>query len=60
MGLRDQLPENQLNVAMAEAGSKLMPEQAVELVRRIKQLRDVDTWNAWTLVIITIGTEEVC
>ena len=59
MGLRDQLPENQLNVAMAEAGSKFMPAQATELVRRIKQLKDVDTRNTWTLVIITIGTEEV-
>ncbi|CAK5121666.1 unnamed protein product [Meloidogyne enterolobii] len=60
MGLRDQLPENQLNVAMAEAGSKFMPSQATELVRRIKQLKDVDTRNTWTLVIITIGTEEIC
>uniref|UniRef100_A0A1I8BPX4 Lipase_GDSL domain-containing protein n=1 Tax=Meloidogyne hapla TaxID=6305 RepID=A0A1I8BPX4_MELHA len=60
MGLRDQLPENQLNVAMGEAGSKFMPSQATELVRRIKQLKDVDTWNTWTLVIITIGTEEIC
>uniref|UniRef100_A0A915LVZ1 Lipase_GDSL domain-containing protein n=1 Tax=Meloidogyne javanica TaxID=6303 RepID=A0A915LVZ1_MELJA len=32
MGLRDQLPENQLNVAMAEAGSKFMPAQATELI----------------------------
>ena len=59
MGFRDQLPENQLNVAMTEDGSKSMPGQAAELVRRIKRLKDVDTWNTWTLLIITIGTEEV-
>lgn len=59
MGLRNQLPENQLNVAMEDAGTKSMPEQANELVRRIGLLRDVDTWNTWTLLIITIGTEEV-
>ncbi|KAF7637021.1 Lipase_GDSL domain-containing protein [Meloidogyne graminicola] len=60
MGLRNQLPENQLNVAMEDAGTKSMPEQANELVRRIRLLRDVDTWNTWTLLIITIGTEEIC
>lgn len=59
MGHRDQLPEHQLNVAMAGAVSASMPEQAIELVRRIKQVKEIDTWNSWALVIITIGTEEV-
>lgn len=37
-----------------------MPDQARELVRRIKRLKEIDTWNSWALVIITIGTEEIC
>jgi hypothetical protein len=59
MGQRDQLPEHQLNVAESGALSTSMPDQARELVRRIKRLKEIDTWNSWALVIITIGTEEV-
>uniref|UniRef100_A0A183CS28 Lipase_GDSL domain-containing protein n=1 Tax=Globodera pallida TaxID=36090 RepID=A0A183CS28_GLOPA len=60
MGQRDQLPENQLNVAVSGASSSSMPKQASELVRRMKQLRELDVFNTWALVIVTIGTEEVC
>ncbi|KAL3123653.1 hypothetical protein niasHT_005681 [Heterodera trifolii] len=60
MGQRDQLPENQLNVAVSGASSSSMPGQAVELVRRMKRLRELDVFNTWALIIVTIGTEEVC
>lgn len=33
--------------------------KANELVSRMKQLKEVDVFNTWTMVIITIGTEEV-
>jgi hypothetical protein len=59
MGQRDQLSEMQLNVAMSGAKSASMPDQARELVRRVKQLKEIDTWNTWAMIIITIGTEEV-
>jgi hypothetical protein len=59
MGARDQLPDHQLNVAMGGAKSSDMPEQAHELVRRLATLKDVDVYNTWSMVIITIGTEEV-
>lgn len=35
-----------------------MPAQARELVKRIKNLKEVDV-STWAMVIITIGTEEV-
>uniref|UniRef100_A0A183C6W6 Lipase_GDSL domain-containing protein n=1 Tax=Globodera pallida TaxID=36090 RepID=A0A183C6W6_GLOPA len=60
MGQRDQLPDNQLNVAVSGASSSSMPKQASELVRRMKRLRELDVFNTWALVIVTIGTEEVC
>ncbi|KAI6179552.1 Phospholipase B1, membrane-associated [Aphelenchoides besseyi] len=60
MGSRDQLPDHQLNVATAGATSSSMPEQAHELVRRLSVLKEIDVYNTWALIIITIGTEEVC
>lgn len=60
MGTRDQLPDHQLNVAEGGATTKNLPGQARELVSRINRLKDVDVRNTWTLVIITIGTEEIC
>jgi hypothetical protein len=59
MGSRDQLPDHQFNVAMGGANSAAMPEQAKELVRRLSMLKEVDVYNSWAMVIITIGTEEV-
>uniref|UniRef100_A0AAF5Q0X5 Lipase_GDSL domain-containing protein n=1 Tax=Wuchereria bancrofti TaxID=6293 RepID=A0AAF5Q0X5_WUCBA len=60
MGTKFQLPYHQLNVAESGATSSSMPLQAKELVKRLKALREVDINNEWTLVIITIGTEEIC
>ncbi|VDM24096.1 unnamed protein product [Toxocara canis] len=60
MGTRNQLPAHQLNVAEGGATSSSMPEQARELVRRMKALREVDADQEWAMVIITIGTEEIC
>ncbi|PAV91599.1 hypothetical protein WR25_20759 [Diploscapter pachys] len=60
MGTREQLPEHQLNVAQADAKTDNLPDQAKELVRRLKKLRDVDYTSEWVMVIVTIGTEELC
>ncbi|VDN24783.1 unnamed protein product, partial [Cylicostephanus goldi] len=60
MGTRDQLPETQLSVAESGATTDKMPEQAKELVRRLKNLVEVDYTQHWVMVIVTIGTEEVC
>ncbi|KAJ1372611.1 hypothetical protein KIN20_034804 [Parelaphostrongylus tenuis] len=60
MGTRDQLPETQLSVAESGATTDMMPEQARELVRRLKNLVEVDYREHWIMVIVTIGTEEVC
>ncbi|KAK0408792.1 hypothetical protein QR680_004159 [Steinernema hermaphroditum] len=60
MGTSEQLPIHQLNVAEEGATSATMPQQAKELVRRMRLLKEVDVWNTWTMVIITIGTEEIC
>ncbi|VDO28353.1 unnamed protein product, partial [Haemonchus placei] len=60
MGTRDQLPETQLSVAESGATTDKMPEQARELVRRLKNLVQVNYMDHWTMVIVTIGTEEVC
>uniref|UniRef100_A0A8R1XMN3 Lipase_GDSL domain-containing protein n=1 Tax=Onchocerca volvulus TaxID=6282 RepID=A0A8R1XMN3_ONCVO len=60
MGTKFQLPYHQLNVAESGASSSSLPSQAKELVKRLKALREVDINNKWTLVIITIGTEEIC
>uniref|UniRef100_A0A915PP32 Lipase_GDSL domain-containing protein n=1 Tax=Setaria digitata TaxID=48799 RepID=A0A915PP32_9BILA len=60
MGTKLQLPYHQLNVAEGGASSSSMPSQAKELVKRLKALREVNIHNEWTMVIITIGTEEIC
>ncbi|VDM67516.1 unnamed protein product [Strongylus vulgaris] len=59
MGTRDQLPETQLSVAESGATTDKMPEQARELVRRLKNLVEVDYTQHWIMVIATIGTEEI-
>ncbi|KAH7728592.1 GDSL-like Lipase/Acylhydrolase family protein [Aphelenchoides avenae] len=60
MGTREQLPEHQLNVAVSGATTATLPAQATELVRRINRLKEVNVRDTWAMVIITIGTEEVC
>ncbi|VDN07133.1 unnamed protein product [Thelazia callipaeda] len=60
MGTRSQLPDHQLNVAEDGATSSSMPSQARELVRRFNLIRGVNFTDVWTLVIITVGTEEIC
>uniref|UniRef100_A0A0N4ZNE9 Lipase_GDSL domain-containing protein n=1 Tax=Parastrongyloides trichosuri TaxID=131310 RepID=A0A0N4ZNE9_PARTI len=60
LGTKDQLPKSQLNLAQVNANSQDLPGQAKELVSRIKGIKDIDTYNTWTMVIITIGTDEVC
>ncbi|PIO66758.1 hypothetical protein TELCIR_11514 [Teladorsagia circumcincta] len=41
-------------------GMRVMVEQARELVRRLRNLVQVNYRDHWTMVIVTIGTEEVC
>jgi hypothetical protein len=60
MGSREQLPEHQLNVAVSGATSSSLPSQANELVARINRLKEVNVRKTWAMIIITIGTEEVC
>uniref|UniRef100_A0A915CR11 Transposase Tc1-like domain-containing protein n=1 Tax=Ditylenchus dipsaci TaxID=166011 RepID=A0A915CR11_9BILA len=60
MGSREELPAHQLNMAQSAASSSSMPQQATELVNRIKKLKEVDIYNNWAMIIITVGTEEVC
>lgn len=60
MGTREQLPEHQLSVARTGATSVDMPEQANELVRRLGRLHEVNFKEHWVMIIITIGSEEVC
>uniref|UniRef100_A0AC35UG40 Bromo domain-containing protein n=1 Tax=Rhabditophanes sp. KR3021 TaxID=114890 RepID=A0AC35UG40_9BILA len=60
MGTKDQLPKHQLNVAVSGSNSSFLPNQAKDLVDRIKKVKEIDTYNTWTLVLITVGTEEIC
>uniref|UniRef100_A0A0K0G309 Lipase_GDSL domain-containing protein n=1 Tax=Strongyloides venezuelensis TaxID=75913 RepID=A0A0K0G309_STRVS len=60
LGSKDQLPKSQLNLAQVNTNSGDLPKQAHELIGRLKLIKDVDTYNTWTMVIITIGTDEVC
>ncbi|EGT38024.1 hypothetical protein CAEBREN_02518 [Caenorhabditis brenneri] len=59
-GMGADLPDHQLNVAQTGATTKDLYKQAVELTRRVKKLTEVDYKNEWIMIIITIGTEELC
>ncbi|UMM13294.1 hypothetical protein L5515_001651 [Caenorhabditis briggsae] len=59
-GMGADLPDHQLNVAQTGATTKDLYSQAVELTRRVKKLTEVDYMNEWIMIIITIGTEEIC
>ncbi|KAL6734991.1 hypothetical protein Aduo_005474 [Ancylostoma duodenale] len=61
MGTRDRLPDYQLNVAESNTETENLPEQATELVRRLRSLMPMYTLRQkWTLVTIATGTEEFC
>ncbi|KAF1770696.1 hypothetical protein GCK72_002517 [Caenorhabditis remanei] len=59
-GMGADLPDHQLNVAQTGASTKDLYKQAVELTRRIKKLTEVNYLEEWIMIIITIGTEEIC
>ncbi|GMT15245.1 hypothetical protein PFISCL1PPCAC_6542, partial [Pristionchus fissidentatus] len=59
MGGRSNLPDHQFNVAISGAKTKDMPEQADELVRRIR-VHTTELDDKWVMVNIPIGTEEIC
>jgi len=55
------LPDTQFNVAKINAESDTMPGQANELVRRLHlHYTDEELTKKWVMVIITVGTEELC
>ncbi|KAF8362639.1 hypothetical protein PRIPAC_89562 [Pristionchus pacificus] len=59
MGSRDRLPDHQFNVANSGARTRDMPEQADELVRRVK-LHAHELEDKWLMATMAIGTEEMC
>ncbi|GMR37601.1 hypothetical protein PMAYCL1PPCAC_07796, partial [Pristionchus mayeri] len=59
MGSRDRLPDHQFNVAISGARTKDMPEQADELVRRVK-LHAHELQDKWLMATMAIGSEEMC
>uniref|UniRef100_A0A7E4VAK4 Lipase_GDSL domain-containing protein n=1 Tax=Panagrellus redivivus TaxID=6233 RepID=A0A7E4VAK4_PANRE len=60
MGSRNDLPPYQLNVAVPNANSGDLPEQATELVRRLEKMNDFGVKSKWTMVVVVIGTQELC
>ncbi|KAK0395729.1 hypothetical protein QR680_001401 [Steinernema hermaphroditum] len=61
MGTIDILPEHQFNVAQTGARTNDIPSQAEMLVKRIHNFYDDNEYiDKWILIIITIGTEEIC
>ncbi|CAI5439385.1 unnamed protein product [Caenorhabditis angaria] len=58
-GMGSNLPDNQLNTARSNATVGSLPSQARELVRRLKTSKP-NYGREWVMVIITIGTEELC
>lgn len=59
-GMGADLPNHQLNVAVTGATTEDLPDQARRLTRRLKKLSELDYHNEWIMIIITIGTEELC
>ncbi|VDN59829.1 unnamed protein product [Dracunculus medinensis] len=60
MGKKTELPNNQLNIAEDGATCSGLPAQAKELVDRINNLHNIDVKREWAMIIITIGTDEIC
>jgi hypothetical protein len=61
MGTADKLPDNQFDVAAIGAETDTMPAQADELVRRIQRhYTNEELQEKWVMVLITVGTEELC
>ncbi|CAI4229687.1 unnamed protein product [Auanema sp. JU1783] len=59
MGDREQLPAYQYNVAQSNSETEHLPEQAVELVFRMRKYTKRLN-EKWTLIIIATGSEEFC
>jgi phospholipase B1 len=56
----DTQPNTQLNVAMSGASTSRMPQQAEDLVRRIRESEEVDFDTDWKLVTVYIGGNDIC
>ncbi|CAJ0606869.1 unnamed protein product [Cylicocyclus nassatus] len=61
MGKRSRLPDYQLNVAESNTETEDLPEQATELVRRLRSIMTpYELSKKWVLLVIATGTEEFC
>ncbi|CAJ0586579.1 unnamed protein product, partial [Mesorhabditis spiculigera] len=61
MGTVDQLPHYQFNMAESKATTRDMPQQAKELVSRLQgQMPYKVLAKRWVLLIMQVGTEEMC
>ncbi|CAI5455046.1 unnamed protein product [Caenorhabditis angaria] len=60
MGSADVLPDYQFNVAQIGAETEDLPQQAVELARRMKRYIGNELKNRWVLTFIVTGSEEFC
>ncbi|KAI6179279.1 hypothetical protein M3Y98_00593300 [Aphelenchoides besseyi] len=61
MGTADKLPDYQFDVAASGGETDTMPQQAMELIRRIRRYHSYeDLTHKWVMVLITVGTEELC
>uniref|UniRef100_A0A0K0DCB7 Lipase_GDSL domain-containing protein n=1 Tax=Angiostrongylus cantonensis TaxID=6313 RepID=A0A0K0DCB7_ANGCA len=61
MGTRSRLPDYQLNVAESNTETESLPEQAIELIRRLNSVMSSSALaRKWVLVTIATGTEELC
>uniref|UniRef100_A0A914VW42 Lipase_GDSL domain-containing protein n=1 Tax=Plectus sambesii TaxID=2011161 RepID=A0A914VW42_9BILA len=60
MGTSSELPAYQLNIAKTGAKTADLPAQAEELVNRLLHSQANDFKEQWVMVVITIGSEEMC
>ncbi|KAI6196562.1 hypothetical protein M3Y94_01124300 [Aphelenchoides besseyi] len=61
MGTADKLPDYQFDVAASGGETDTMPQQAMELIRRIQRYHSTeDLTDKWVMILITVGTEELC
>ena len=53
-------PIEHLNVAVSGQEANHIPEQARQLVKRLKESKDIDYQNDWKLVTLFIGGNDIC
>lgn len=61
MGTAEQLPDNQFNVAATGAETDHLAAQADALIDRVRRFYSpAQLEQKWGLLLITVGTEEMC